>query len=63
MHGKSTMETYITRCKIDSQMEFATCLKKFKQGLCTNLEGWDGEGHGREVQKGGDICIPMAHSC
>ena len=24
------------------------------------LEGWDGEGDGREVQKGGDICIPMA---
>ena len=21
------------------------------------LEGWDGEGGGREVQKGGDICI------
>ena len=23
--------------------------------------GWEGEG--REVQKGGDICIPMADSC
>ena len=36
-------------------------------GLCINLEGWDGEGDtegdGREVQKGGDICIPMADSC
>ena len=63
MYGESNMETYITVCKIDSQMEFATCLKKFKQGLCTNLEGWDGEGHGREVQKGGDVCIPMADSC
>ena len=30
--------------------------------LCINLEGWDGEGDGREVQKGGDICIPMADS-
>ena len=28
-------------------------------GLCINLEGWDGEGDGREFQKGGDICIPM----
>ena len=36
---------------------------KIKQGLCTNLEGWDGEGDGREVQKGGDIRIPMADSC
>ena len=26
-------------------------------------EGWDGVENGREVQKGGDICIPMADSC
>ena len=26
-------------------------------GLCINLEGWGGEGDGREVHKGGDICI------
>ena len=31
--------------------------------LCDNLEEWDGEGDGREVQKGRDICIPMADSC
>ena len=30
--------------------------------LCNNLEGWDGEGDGREVQKGGDTYIPMADS-
>ena len=30
---------------------------------CINLEGWDGEGDRREVQKGGDICIPLADSC
>ena len=58
MHGKSNMETYITICKTDSQQEFAVCLWKLKQGLCINLEGWDG----REVQKGGNICIPMADS-
>ena len=28
-----------------------------------NLEGWGGEGDGREVQKGGGICVPMADSC
>ena len=56
------METYITVCKIDSQQKFAEWLRKLKQGLCINLEGWDGEGDGREVQKGGDICIPMADS-
>ena len=36
------METYITICKIDSQREFAVWLRKLKQVLCINLEGWDG---------------------
>ena len=63
MYGESNTETYITIYKRDSQQEFAVCLRKLKQGLCTNLEGWDGEGDGREVQEGGDICIPMADSC
>ena len=55
MYGKSNMETYITICKTDSRWEFAVWLRKLKQGLYINLEGWDG----REFQKGGDICIPM----
>ena len=38
------------------------CLRELKQGLCINLEEWDGEGDGREFQKQGDICIPMADS-
>ena len=62
MYGKSNMEIYTT-CKIDSQWEFAVWLRKLKQGLCINLEVWDMEGGGREFQKGGDICIPMADSC
>ena len=57
MYGKSIMETYITICKIDSQQEFAIWLRKLKEGLCINLEGWDGDGDRREVQKGGDIYI------
>ena len=61
MCGKSNRETCITICKIDSQ--FAVWLRKLKQGLCINLEGWAEEGDGREVQKGGDICIPMADIC
>ena len=63
MCGKSNMETYITICKIDSYPEFAVWLRKLKQGLCINLEEWDGEGDEREFQKGGDICIPMADPC
>ena len=60
MYGKSNVETYITIRKIDSQREFAVWPRKLKQELCINLEEWDVVGDGREVQKGGDICIPMA---
>ena len=63
MYEKSNTETYITICKIDSQQEFVVWLRKLKQGICINPEGWDGVGDGREVQKEGDICIPMAGSC
>ena len=63
MYGKSNMETYITICKIDTQWEFAVCFRKLKQRLCINLEGWEGERDGREVQKGRDICTLVAGSC
>ena len=46
MYGKSNMETYITICKIGTQWEFAVWLRKLKQGLCINLEVWEGEGYG-----------------
>ena len=59
MYGESNMETCITIYKTDSQWEFAIWLRKLKQGLCFNLEGWDVAGDRREVQKGGYICIPM----
>ena len=56
MYGESNMETYIIICKIvNGNLLFY--LRKLKQGLCINLEGWDGKGDGREVQKGGDIYI------
>ena len=63
MYGKSNMETYITIRRIGSQREFAVWLRKLRQGLCINLEGWDGEGDGRQVQKGGDIgiCLWLIH--
>ena len=63
MYGKNNMETYITVREIDSQQDFAVWFRELKQGLWINLEGLDGEGDGREVQKGEDICIPMAESC
>ena len=39
MYGKS---------KMDSQWKFAIWLRKLKEGLCINLEGWGGEGDGRK---------------
>ena len=61
LYGQSNTEAHATMCKTDSQWEFAVCLRELKQGLCINLEGWEGEGAGRQVQEGGDIC--MADSC
>ena len=54
MYRESNMETYIIICKTDSQWEFAIRLKELKQGLCDNLEEWNGKGDGREVHEGGD---------
>jgi len=62
MYGKSNMETYIIICKINGQQELAVWLRKLTQGLCINLEVWDGKGDWREVQKEGYICIPMTDS-
>ena len=53
MHGESNMETYITMCKIDSQLEFAEWLRKFKQGLCINLEGLMGRKIGGRFKREG----------
>ena len=50
MYGESNMECYIPHC----QWELSVWLRKLKQGLCINLEGLDGEGDGREFQKGGE---------
>ena len=57
------METYITVCKLDSQRGICGVAQETQTGLCINIERWDGERDGREVQKGGNICIPMADSC
>ena len=45
MYEKSNMETYITICKIDSQPEFAVCLRKLNRG---SVSTWRG-GVGREM--------------
>ena len=57
IYGESNMETYNIICKIYSQWEFAVWLRELKQGLCDNLEGWDGEGGGKEFREGGDMSV------
>ena len=50
MFAKSNLEIYITICKTDSQGEFAVWLTETQTGAPINLEGWGGEGDGREFQ-------------
>ena len=44
---------HIIICKIDSQREFAVWLRKLKQALCINLEGWDGQRMGEKFKREG----------
>ena len=57
------METYITIRKIDSQREFAVWLRKLKQGLCINREGWDdgGEMGGRFKREAIYVSLWLIH--
>ena len=56
MYGESNMETYITIFKIDSQQEFAVCLRELKQGICDNLKGWMGREMGERFGREGTWC-------
>ena len=47
---------------MNKTINIAVWLRKLRQGLCINLERWDGKGDGREVLEGGDIYITMADS-
>ena len=55
--------THIIMCKIESEWEVSVQLSELSLVLGDHLEVWDGVGGGREVQEGGDKCIPMADSC
>ena len=63
MYGKSNMKTYITICKI-ANGNLLYDSGNSKRGSVSTWQGvGDGERDGREVQKGGDICIPLVDSC
>ena len=44
-------------------MGIRSMAQETQPGALYQPRGWDGEGDGSEVQKGGDICIPVADSC
>ena len=59
MCGGRNMETYVVMCRIGGGPEFSLWLGKLKRALYQPGRV-DGEGVGREVQKGGNMCILMA---
>ena len=55
MCAESDVETYvITICEIGRQWEFAVW-QGIQIGAADNLEGWDGEGGGRDAHVGGGV--------
>ena len=70
MYGKCNMKTYITIRKLDSQQEFSVWLRKLKQGLCINPEGWLGREMGERLKREGIYVYlgkgngtPLQYSC
>ena len=62
MNGESSMEAY-TLTYVNRQPMGICCMTQGTQpGLGNNLKGWEWVGGVREVQKGADICTPMANS-
>ena len=64
----SNFETYtVLYAELDSQWKLCCIMCCMIQGAqirySDNLEGWDGEGGGKEAQEGGDTHILMADSC
>ena len=63
MYGKSNMKTDITICKIANGNLLYDSGNSKRGSVSTWQWVGDGERDGREVQKGGDICIPLVDSC
>ena len=52
-------ETYTLPCVKQGTKGKLLCSTRAHLVLCDSLEGWDGAAGGREVQGGGDMCVPM----
>ena len=48
---ESRGRTHTITCSVDSQRAFAVRLRELKPGVYSRVEGWDGVGGGREVQR------------
>ena len=62
MHWENSKETYTLPYVKQRASENLLCDTGSSASALGNLEGWDGEGDGRGVQEGGDMCIPVADS-
>ena len=58
MYGKSTVKTYVTIYKIDSQCEFAVWLRKLKQG---SVSTWKCGMGGRFKREGIYVYLWLIH--
>ena len=53
MYGENNMEAYTIICKIDSQQEFAVCLRELKQGSVSTYRGRMGREMGGSFKREG----------
>ena len=60
--GQGTKVLYVVRCTQNS-MEICCMDQETQTGALYQPRGEGMEGDGREVEKGEEICIPMADSC
>ena len=61
MYGESNMETYITIYKIDSQWEFAVCLRELRGSVPTWRGGMWREMGGRFKMEGTYVYLWLIH--
>ena len=48
--------------EVNTEYSLEGLMLKLKQGLCINLEGWDGEGDGRKFRREGIyVCLWLIH--
>ena len=61
MYGESNINSYITICKIDSQWEFAICLRKLRGSIATKRDRMGREMGGRFNREGIDVNLWLIH--